>query len=91
MMRITAAKRARRAMVVRITARESPGSARGLRGGAKESRMAVEVQRRTIDVIPDAERHGRPRDQFTLWFGANMQITAIVDGALAVVFGADAL
>src|SRR5690606_20827567 len=28
---------------------------------------------------------------FTLWFGANMQITAIVDGALAVVFGADAL
>jgi NCS1 family nucleobase:cation symporter-1 len=29
--------------------------------------------------------------QFTLWFGANMQITAIVDGALAVVFGADAL
>jgi len=52
--------------------------------------MAVEVERRTIDVIPDAERHGRPRDQFTLWFGANMQITAIVDGALAVVFGADA-
>jgi NCS1 family nucleobase:cation symporter-1 len=49
------------------------------------------VERRTIDVIPDAERHGSPRNQFTLWFGANMQITAIVDGALAVVFGADAL
>lgn len=29
--------------------------------------------------------------QFTLWFGANMQITAVVDGALAVIFGADAL
>ncbi|MBA3278201.1 MAG: cytosine permease, partial [Geodermatophilaceae bacterium] len=53
--------------------------------------MAVQVERRTIDVIPDSERHGSPRDQFTLWFGANMQITAIVDGALAVVFGADAL
>ena len=53
--------------------------------------MAVQMERRTIDVIPDAERHGTPRDQFTLWFGANMQITAIVDGALAVVFGADAL
>ena len=52
--------------------------------------MAVQVERRTIDVVPDAERHGTPRDQFTLWFGANMQITAIVDGALAVVFGADA-
>lgn len=49
------------------------------------------VETRTIDVVPDAERHGSPRSQFTLWFGANMQITAIVDGALAVVFGADAL
>ncbi|MBN3454475.1 cytosine permease [Mycobacterium sp. DSM 3803] len=49
------------------------------------------IERRTIDVIPDTERHGNSRSQFTLWFGANMQITAIVDGALAVVFGADAL
>ncbi|MBF6331291.1 cytosine permease [Nocardia transvalensis] len=48
-------------------------------------------ERRTIDVIPDDERHGQPRHQFTLWCGANMQITAIVDGALAVVFGADAV
>ncbi|QBJ96135.1 cytosine permease [Rhodococcus sp. ABRD24] len=48
-------------------------------------------ERRTIDVVPDDERHGTPRSQFTLWFGANMQITAIVDGALAVIFGADAL
>lgn len=48
-------------------------------------------ERRTIDVVPDSERHGTPRSQFTLWFGANLQITAIVDGALAVVFGADAL
>lgn len=47
-------------------------------------------ERRTIDVVPDHERHGSPRSQFTLWCGANMQITAIVDGALAVVFGADA-
>jgi NCS1 family nucleobase:cation symporter-1 len=51
----------------------------------------IVIERRTIDVIPDSERHGTPRSQFTLWFGANMQITAIVDGALAVVFGADAL
>jgi nucleobase:cation symporter-1, NCS1 family len=51
----------------------------------------IAVERRTIDVIPDDERHGRPSNQFTLWFGANMQITAIVDGALAVVFGADAI
>ena len=49
------------------------------------------IERRTIDVIPADERHGTPLNQFTLWLGANLQITAIVDGALAVVFGADAL
>lgn len=49
------------------------------------------MERRTIEAVPDSERHGTPRSQFTLWFGANMQITAIVDGALSVVFGADAL
>jgi len=49
------------------------------------------METRSIDMIPDHERHGKPFSQFTLWFGANMQITAIVDGALAVIFGADAL
>ncbi|WP_372404268.1 cytosine permease [Streptomyces luteireticuli] len=49
------------------------------------------VEHRTIEVIPDEERHGSPRGQFTLWFGATTQITAIVDGALAVVAGSDAL
>lgn len=49
------------------------------------------IERRTIDVVPDSERHGTTRNQFTLWLGANLQITAIVDGALAVIFGADAL
>lgn len=52
---------------------------------------ATRMEHRSIDAVPDEERHGSPRSQFTLWFGANMQITAIVDGALAVVFGADAL
>ncbi|WP_371649170.1 cytosine permease [Streptomyces sp. NBC_00224] len=56
---------------------------------APGERLAME--RRTIEAVPDSERHGTPRSQFTLWFGANMQITAIVDGALSVVFGADAL
>ncbi|MEV6287095.1 cytosine permease [Kribbella sp. NPDC051770] len=53
--------------------------------------MAEAIERRSIDVVPAAERHGTPVSQFTLWFGANMQVTAVVDGALAVVFGADAL
>ena len=47
------------------------------------------VERRSIDYIPDAERHGNLFSQFTLWFGANLQITAVVVGALAVVLGGD--
>lgn len=49
------------------------------------------IERRSIDVIPAEERHGSPWHQFTLWCGANLQITAVVDGALAVVFGVDAI
>ncbi|MFE9388561.1 purine-cytosine permease family protein [Streptomyces sp. NPDC006784] len=52
--------------------------------------MTGVVERRSIDVVPDAERHGRAFSQFTLWLGANLQITAVVTGALAVVFGAPA-
>lgn len=47
------------------------------------------VERRSVGYVPNAERHGKPSSQFTLWFGANLQITAIVTGALAVVLGGD--
>lgn len=47
------------------------------------------IEHRTIDFIPESERHGSLFSQFTLWFGANLQITAIVTGALAVVLGGD--
>lgn len=53
------------------------------------SEGTVLVERRSIDYIPDAERHGNLFSQFTLWFGANLQITAVVVGALAVVLGGD--
>ncbi|MFH9423797.1 purine-cytosine permease family protein [Streptomyces sp. NPDC017529] len=52
--------------------------------------MVAVVEQRSIDVVPDDERHGTPVSQFTLWLGANLQITAVVTGALAVVFGANA-
>ena len=57
----------------------------------KSMSAAGAIETRTIDRVPERERHGSPRSQFTLWFGANMQITAVVDGALAVAFGAEAL
>ena len=47
------------------------------------------IESRSIDFIPDAERHGSLASQFTLWLSANLQITAIVTGALAVVLGGD--
>lgn len=48
---------------------------------------AIEI--RSIDYVPESERHGGLASQFTLWLGANLQITAIVTGALAVVLGGD--
>lgn len=42
-------------------------------------------------MVPEAERYGSSNSQFTLWMGANLQITAIVDGALSIVFGSEAL
>lgn len=50
---------------------------------------AVEI--RSIDYVPESERHGGLVSQFTLWLAANLQITAIVTGALAVVLGGDVL
>ncbi|HET8614689.1 MAG TPA: cytosine permease [Actinomycetales bacterium] len=56
-----------------------------------QASASLEIERRAIDYIPERERYGSPVSQFTLWFGTNIQITALVDGALAVVFGADAI
>ncbi|MGP4020490.1 purine-cytosine permease family protein [Saccharopolyspora sp. 5N708] len=47
----------------------------------------LQVERRSIDPVPDGERHGHPRSLFTLWFAGNMQITAAVTGALTVLVG----
>jgi NCS1 family nucleobase:cation symporter-1 len=42
----------------------------------------------TILPIPSADRHGRARDLFTVWFGANIHLLTIVTGGLSVtVFG----
>lgn len=47
----------------------------------------IGVEQRSIDFVPAAERHGSVRSLFTVWFGANMQVTAAVTGALGVVVG----
>jgi NCS1 family nucleobase:cation symporter-1 len=47
------------------------------------------VESRSIGFIPRDERYGRPANQFTLWFGTNLNITCVVTGALAVTLGGD--
>lgn len=53
---------------------------------ANEPRTFV-VERRSIEFIPQSERHGSVFSLFTLWFSANMQITTVVTGALAIIIG----
>jgi len=44
---------------------------------------APNVEIRTIDQIPENERHGKTRDLFTIWFGSNIMVLTLVTGALA--------
>src|SRR5208337_641312 len=45
------------------------------------------VERHHVEVIPENERYGRPRDQFTLWFAANANVVNFTLGVLAILFG----
>ncbi|NBA96281.1 cytosine permease [Pseudomonas sp. R5(2019)] len=47
----------------------------------------MNVEKRSIDFIPEAERYGKPGSLFFIWFGANMNITTIASGVLPVVMG----
>jgi len=48
---------------------------------------ALALERRSVDPVPDSERHGSVRSLFTVWFAANMQVTTVVTGALGVIVG----
>jgi NCS1 family nucleobase:cation symporter-1 len=47
------------------------------------------LERHSIEHVPENERHGRPRNLFTLWFASNVNISSVVTGALAVYVGLD--
>jgi nucleobase:cation symporter-1, NCS1 family len=49
----------------------------------RSSSEPATLERRTIDIIPLDERHGRPRDLFTIWFSSNIMPLTFVTGALA--------
>ncbi|MCQ8189638.1 purine-cytosine permease family protein [Streptomyces rugosispiralis] len=50
---------------------------------------APTLEQHGIEHIPAAERHGKPWHQLTLWFSSNVQMTAVVTGAVAVTLGLD--
>ncbi len=47
----------------------------------------MKVEDRSIDFIPDTERHGKARDLFNVWFGGNMCLTNITVGAGVLALG----
>ena len=48
----------------------------------------LQVEPHGIDPIPTHERHGKPRNIFTLWFSANLEFATLTTGVLAIgVFG----
>jgi NCS1 family nucleobase:cation symporter-1 len=53
------------------------------------SSAAAEVETRSIGQVPLSERHGRVRDQFTLWFALNANIFVLVLGGALVLMGLD--
>jgi nucleobase:cation symporter-1, NCS1 family len=44
------------------------------------------IETHGIDAIPDAERHGSPRDLFWIWFAANISVLSVTYGGFLVIF-----
>src|SRR5580693_3623265 len=64
----------------------SAGEQLGLKQDAAAAQGPV-VEQHHVEVIPENERQGRPRDQFTLWFAANANVVNFTLGVLAILFG----
>lgn len=54
---------------------------------ATRQSSALRVEENGINVISDAERHGRPRQLFWPWFAANVSVLGLSYGAFALGFG----
>jgi len=44
------------------------------------------IETNGTNVIPDSDRHGKPRELFWIWAGANIGILGVTYGAFLVVF-----
>ncbi len=50
-------------------------------------RSLFKLESRSIEFIPEGERHGKSRSLLTVWFGANMQVATVITGAILVTIG----
>jgi hypothetical protein len=48
--------------------------------------ITAEIEAHTIDVIPEGERQGKVRSQFTLWFATNANVFNFVLGGFAILW-----
>lgn len=55
-------------------------------GSNPESDRAWHIETHGIDVIPDRDRHGNPRELFWIWAAANIGILGVTYGAYLIVF-----
>ncbi|MEU9702232.1 cytosine permease [Streptomyces sp. NPDC047981] len=63
-----------------------PG-AEGAHTAPPDTERAGRVEVHGIDHIPDAERHGRPRELFSVWAAANVNYLSLVIGGALVLMG----
>ncbi|KEA54111.1 allantoin permease [Mangrovibacter sp. MFB070] len=49
-----------------------------------DSASTTTIELSTIQPIPLNERHGKPQNLFTIWFGSNIMLLTVITGALAV-------
>jgi nucleobase:cation symporter-1, NCS1 family len=59
----------------------------GRQHSSTSRRQTMDVEKRSIEFIPLSERYGSSKRLFTIWFSANMQVTALVIGTLGIVAG----
>lgn len=53
----------------------------------RPAERAVRVEAHGIDPIPEAERHGRPRELFSVWAAANVNYLSLVVGGALILMG----
>src|SRR5437764_14461834 len=51
------------------------------------SDRAFAIETHGIDSIPEGDRHGSPRELFSVWFAANVIFNYVITGAIIVGFG----